>query len=127
MKRSKTHERWFRVGTGLVMAAAVGCLGGCLISSSSHTDYSGSYVSHTELSKLTKGESTEEFVVATLGAPTEKTVQTDGSSIWRYTWEEVKERDSAVFLVLASDSSSRREGTAFVQVRDGVVVDYWRK
>ena len=81
------------------MAAAVGCLSGCLVSSSSHTEYSGSYVSHTELSKLAKGESTEQQVLAMFGPPTEKTVEADESVIWQYRWEEVKERDAAVFLV----------------------------
>ncbi len=127
MTRSKTHERWFRVGASLAMAAAVGCLSGCLVSSSSYTDYSGSYVSYAELSQLKKGESTEQFVLATLGPPTGKTVESDGSSIWEYSWNEVKERETAVFLVLATESSSRREGAAFVEIRDGIVVDYWRK
>ena len=109
----------FVLGAGVLFAQ------GCLVNTSSTTVYSGNRVSKTALAKLEKGESTEEFVLATIGAPSDKHELADGSVLWKYEWSRRQRSSGAVFLLLNADSTTERDSRAFIQMRDGVVEDYW--
>lgn len=109
----------------VVLAALAVTLGGCLIRSSSRTYQSGTYVSASTMAQITPG-TTEEFVLATLGPPSTKTELSDGSSLWRWTWRQTRSSDGRVFLLVNSDSHTERQSSAYVQMKDGVVVKSWR-
>lgn len=100
-------------------------MSGCLIRSSTRTFHSGSFISPQTMSQIQPG-SNEDFVLATLGPPTSKTDLSDGTSLWRWTWRQTSSSDGRVFLLLNTDSHSERQASAFVQMRDGVVVKSWR-
>lgn len=102
-------------------------LPGCLINSSSRTEYSGRYLSPAAVSQIEPGETKRDFVLATIGEPTTKTTLDDGSEIWKWEYRKTRSSSGSVFLLLNSDSQTRSEGATFVVFRDGVVEKVWQE
>ena len=98
---------------------------GCLISSSSATEYSGNRVGRTTLNRLEKGVSTEEYVLATIGIADEIQELSDGTVLWKYKWHEKKRSSGAVFLIFGGHSSTSKDGRAYIRFTDGIVEHYW--
>ena len=102
-------------------------LGGCLVSASSNEKRSGNYVADTTFSQIEPGKTTAGWVQATLGDPSSKEkVDASNSEIWKYTYTEKKNSSGAVFLIFGGSDSKETTGHAFVEIKDGVVVNKWR-
>lgn len=101
-------------------------LGGCLVNSSSTETRTGNYVPESTFSRLEPGRTTASFVEATLGAPDSRTKIDDGSEIWRWTYTERSESSGSVFLIFGGSNERKVDRSAFVQIKDGVVVKAWR-
>ena len=108
-----------------LLGAAVLTASGCLIRSSSSTSYAGNRVTSKSLAKLVKGETTEEFVLATIGAADDQHELSDGTVLWKYSWTEKRQHSGAVFLLFGGESSTQRDGKAFIRFKDGIVQDFW--
>jgi hypothetical protein len=111
----------------IVPVAAALLLGGCLINSSSKTEYSGRYLSPAAVSQIEPGETRQDFVLATIGEPTTKTALDDGSEIWKWEYRKTRSSSGSVFLLLNSDNQTRSEGATYVVFRDGVVEKVWQE
>jgi outer membrane protein assembly factor BamE (lipoprotein component of BamABCDE complex) len=114
----------------VVFAAAFFCLlsSGCLVSSTNNETRSGKYVADSTFDQIKPGETSAAWVKATLGEPSDKTtVEGQGNAeVWKYTYTEKKEGSGAIFLIFGGTSSKEKSGTAFVELKDGVVTNKWR-
>ena len=110
----------------LVCLSSLAVLPGCLINSSNSTSISGRYIGPQTLAQVEPGKSRQDFVVATLGTPTTKTVLEDGSEVWKYEYRKRTQSSGKVFLLLDSDSFTEKDGAVYVIFRDGVVEKTWR-
>lgn len=119
-------RRWSRALGGAALAGGAVLMSGCLINSSSHSSYSGNFVSSDAYARVAVGESTPAFVEAVLGTPTAKSPLDDGTELWRWTYVERRSGSGSVFLLIDADESKETHGATFVQFRDGVVVKKWR-
>lgn len=111
------------------MALALGTLtllSGCLVSGHSNSTMSGAYVGPTTFSQVEPGVTSEEWVLASFGKPTERTSLSDGTDLLKWTHTRTKRGSGSVFLLYGGSNSTETHGAAFVQVRDGTVVKAWR-
>jgi len=108
--------------SGLLLLAG----NGCLVTSNSQEQRSGSYVSDSTFDQIKPHETTAGWVDATLGKPTSIAKLDDGTEIWKYTYSVRKESSGAVFLIFGGSNANEVEHTAFVQLKDGVVTKAWR-
>ena len=107
------------------IALLLSCGTGCLVSSNSSSQESGNYVSDATFSQVEPGKTTAAWVRATMGPPT-SIAHVNDQEIWRYTYTQRKDSSGAVFLVFGGHSETETDHTAFVQIKDGVVVKAWR-
>ena len=112
------------IAAALLTALLLSCAG-CLISSSSSQRTTGNYVSDTTFSQIQPGQTTVGWVQATLGEPTSK-ADADDHVIWTYSYVEHKDSSGAVFLIFGAASSTETPHKAYVEFKDGVVVNKWR-
>jgi outer membrane protein assembly factor BamE (lipoprotein component of BamABCDE complex) len=115
-----------RLARPLACGAVLLTLSGCLVSGASSQKRTGNYVPDTTFSQIEPGKTTAGWVLATLGEPDKKTkVQGDGE-VWQWRYTEQRESSTAVFLLFGGSDKKETTGTAFVELKDGVVTNKWR-
>lgn len=115
----------------LPFAAALGLaslvtLSGCaVINSHSETKTYGTLVSEESLSRIAPGETTAEWLVATLGTPASREQVDDQVEVLKYSSRHLTKINSELLFVL--DTSSKREvrRTVFFECAKGVLTRYW--
>ncbi|HMN40786.1 MAG TPA: hypothetical protein PKE29_08050 [Phycisphaerales bacterium] len=121
-----------RMGRGMRATVAAAMLGiaafgsGCLISQHSNERYTGTYVSEPTFSQIQTGVTTRAWILGTLGEPTTKTTLENGEELWKWQYAKVKQSSGAVLFIFGGSSTSTEGGSAYVQMRDGVVTKAWR-
>lgn len=113
----------------LVIACAIGAAGvmqGCLVSSSSRTEFSGRHIARSTFEQIEEGKTRKDFVLATLGEPTSKRALDDGTELWKWNYRRSKSSRGSVLLLLAANNTTESEGATYVQFRDDVVVSAWQ-
>jgi outer membrane protein assembly factor BamE (lipoprotein component of BamABCDE complex) len=110
----------------LAFGAVMAALSGCLVAGSAKQERTGKYVADTTFSQIEPGKTTAGWIVATLGEPDKKTAVGDGSEVWQWQYTEHRENSTAVFLIFAGSNKKETTGTAFVELKDGVVTNKWR-
>lgn len=114
----------------LIVACALGSslfvLSGCLVRSSSRTEYSGRYIGAETVRQIEPGKSKEDFVLAVLGSPSSKTQVADGSEVWKWDYRKKHHSRGKVFLIVSADDSSETQGATYVVLRDSVVEKVWQ-
>ena len=117
----------------LITAAIAGCvvvsLTGCLITSSSRVQESGVRISSPTMSQIVPGETTEEWLLTTLGEPNARTriEGTDNAEILRYDHSVTQKSHGSLFLIFHGGSSKTNSSKAYFQVSNGVVTRAWRE
>lgn len=101
-------------------------LTGCLVMSNKEDKITGNYVASSTFDQIAPGKTTAAWVKSTLGEPTEKSSLDGGAEVWKYKYTERKESQGAIFLIFGGQNVKERPGTAFVEFKDGVVVNKWR-
>jgi outer membrane protein assembly factor BamE (lipoprotein component of BamABCDE complex) len=104
----------------------LGLVPGCLISTSSRTEYTGRHVGAETFAQIEPGKTTKDFVLATLGEPSSRATLDDGSELWKWTYRRSRSSRGSVLLLLAANNTAESEGATYVQIRDGVVVRAWQ-
>jgi hypothetical protein len=114
---------------GTVLLASVAMAGGCLVTSGRSIDESGVRVSSDTLRQIEPGVTTEAWLVATLGEPSERTTVEDQEhvEILRYDHTVSKSEGGTVFLLFAGSSETRKTTRTFFEVTEGVVTRYWNE
>jgi outer membrane protein assembly factor BamE (lipoprotein component of BamABCDE complex) len=106
---------------GVLMATSFGCL----VSSDTSQTRSGNYVPDNTFDKIEPGKTTQAWVKAVLGEPSNKSTA-DGTEIWKWTYTERKESSGAIFLIFGGHDEKEQSHAAYVELKDGVVVNKWR-
>ena len=108
----------------LVVVIGSGC-----ISSQSDVTYGpkGPAVGSSTLGKVKVGQTSEAWVLGTLGEPSSETVTSDDTRILRY--EYTRSVDSRFSMPLIVDSHDKRESrTVYVfEITDGIVTRFWKE
>jgi outer membrane protein assembly factor BamE (lipoprotein component of BamABCDE complex) len=100
--------------------------GGCLVGSSSKETRSGNYVPPATFDQIRPGRTTEGWVLATLGQPSQRTVLEDRTEVWKWSYTEHRSSSGHIFLLFSGSSQREDDRAAFVEIREGVVVKKWR-
>jgi outer membrane protein assembly factor BamE (lipoprotein component of BamABCDE complex) len=109
-----------------VLPITVLCLlSGCLIEHSSNTTHDGTRVAPETLNQIKAGQTTMGWVASTLGAPTSKT-RTDEDEVWKYVYTEHTNSQGAIFLIFSGSDTSDKSETAFIEFKNGIVINKWR-
>lgn len=99
--------------------------GGCLITSSSKTEESGTKVSQMTLNQIRPGETTETWLLATAGEPSSRRAADEHTSILRYDHVTTTSSGGTVFLLFAGNNKREQSSSVIFEVRDGVIERYW--
>ena len=118
------------LSSGLVVlcVAAVVVTSGC-ISSRSEVTYGekGPAVGSKTLRKIKVGQTSEAWILGTLGEPTYETMTPDGTRILRYEYTKTVDSDFEMPLFIDSHDN-REERTIYIfEITDGVVTRYWKE
>lgn len=119
-----THAR---IAAAAVLAAGtLTTLSGCIHGSSSSRE-SGTRVGARTFERIVPGETTQGWVMATLGEPSRRSTYDDGRELWVYNYSKM-ERSKGSFLIIigGSDESEMSEST-FIEFEDGVVTEAWKE
>jgi hypothetical protein len=130
-----SNRRRVIMKSGYVKVAVLGFLTsviflGCasIVSHDSRTTYgsSRSAPGHDTLRQIHPGETTKGWILQTLGSPTSENRLDDGAEILRYEYSsETRNKVGCLFLI-DIDHSTVTEENIYIEVRDGIVVRYWR-
>lgn len=90
--------------------------------------YSGTYVSETLFGHIETGKTRGEWILAVLGDPDARTGLSDGTEIWRWSYQPNREQLAAVTVWSSGGKEEPRvrQSITFLQLRDGIVIDKWR-
>ena len=123
MERHKIHK----LILAIVIASAL-LLAGCFIHDSkvSYSD-KGAPVSDHTLRQIKCGETTKDWVVATLGAPSEQTTTDNGIEILKYRYGKKQDSDTVILPFVIIDDQKQIEQTVYLEVKDNVVRRYWQE
>ena len=86
----------------------------------------GEYVGPSTYNQIEVGSTTDEWLLAALGEPSNKSRLADGRELWKWGYTKTRESRSAVFLIFGGASSHVSAGATCVELCDGVVVKKWR-
>lgn len=109
----------------LTATAAISLLSGCLVWHHSATTDNGVRVAADTFAQIKAGSTTTGWVLATLGSPTSKS-KADDDEVWKYIYTEQTENGGAIFLIFGGSDSTQKSETAFIEFKDGVVINKWR-
>lgn len=115
-----------RAGSCALVSGVLLSTTGCLVMGSASQKRTGKYVSETTMEKISPGETTAGWVLATLGEPDQRSTLEDGSEVWRWNYTERRASNSTVFLLFAGSDEKEANGSVFVELRDGIVINKWR-
>jgi outer membrane protein assembly factor BamE (lipoprotein component of BamABCDE complex) len=96
-----------------------------MISTGGHEEVSGQYVSAETLAQIQPG-STQEYVMSLLDEPTTKTVLSDGTEIWKWTYSSTASSRSSLLFVLNAEKNTKRHHNSYIQFEGGLVTKAWR-
>ena len=101
-------------------------LTGCLITSRNHEDLTGTEVNDATFNRIEPGTTTRQWILGTLGQPTTQTTLEDGSELWKWSFARTRSSSGSLLFVFGGSSSTVSSGSAYVQMKDGVVTKAWR-
>lgn len=103
-------------------------LGGCLIY---HRDVSysgkGKPLSDSTLDQIETGTTTKDWVLATLGEPSNQSTTADGTEILEYCYGKKLDSDFVFIPFVFIDGKNENKQTVYFEIRDGVVQNYWQE
>lgn len=90
--------------------------------------YAGTYVSEGMFEQIKVGATRGEWLIAVLGEPTARSVLSDGSELWRWTYQPVSQQGSllTVWETGGEAEPDVKQSIAIVELRDDVVTAAWR-
>ncbi|MEO0629147.1 MAG: hypothetical protein AAFY46_00280 [Planctomycetota bacterium] len=116
----------FAIAAAAAAVLSVPLLSGCIYGSSSSQE-SGTRVGAKTFGRIIPGETTDRWVLATLGEPNRHTTYEDGRELWVYTYRKDEKSKGTFLLVIGgSDKSTTREAT-YIEFEDGIVTEAWRE
>ncbi len=90
-------------------------------------EYEGIYISDALLDRVDEDETTADWILAVFGEPTSRAELNDGTEIWK--WSYTPKAQTASLLSLwggTQDEPRLQPSSAYLQLRNGKVIDKWR-
>ncbi|MEM9157814.1 MAG: hypothetical protein AAGB46_02100 [Verrucomicrobiota bacterium] len=106
----------------LVAIASTGCV---VIQSDSKTRVYGKEVSDEILSRIEIGNTSKDWILATLGEPSHHSRLDESAEILKYTSKSVKTSQAGLLFILNAKSLSEKKQTVFFEFQDGFLTNYW--
>ncbi len=125
---SSTTTRRLAAG-GLILSLTI--LPGCVIVSGSSTEtVSGTPISHSTLAKVIPGETTKDWVLATLGPPTARTPfeyngDPAGGEVFRYAWSREMDSHGGLLFIFSSSTRKTIEDRHYIEFHGDTVSRVW--
>lgn len=104
------------------LALVQGCV---VISTGGHEEVSGQYVSAETLAQVQPG-STQEYVLSLLDQPTTKTVLSDGTEIWKWSYSATSSSRSSLLFLVNAEKNTKTHHNSYIQFEGGLVTKAWR-
>jgi hypothetical protein len=90
-------------------------------------EYEGTYVSEALIERIQLGTTGADWILAVVGEPQSRTTLDDGSEIWKWVYRPTGSQQSLVSLLGQDEEKPQPQPiTAFVRLKDGLVIDKWR-
>ena len=106
----------------------IGPLGGCLIY---HSDVSysgkGKPLSENTLDQVETGTTTKDWVLATLGEPSNQSTTADGTEILEYRYGKKRDKEFVFIPFVFINGEDENKQTVYFEIRDGIVKNYWEE
>ena len=83
-------------------------------------------VSANTLEQIELGTTSKAKVVALLGEPNSKQKFDDGTELYKYVYSKQTQKNTAVFILLTSNDTVDERSELFVEIKDGVVQNFWK-
>ncbi len=121
MERHTSH----RFVLAMIVAGGLLPVAGCFIwNSDVNYGEKGAPLSGSTLKQVECGKTTRDWLVVTLGEPSEQSTTDAGVELLKYKYSKTEENNLVMPFVIASDEN-KLEQTVYFQVKDGVVQKYW--
>lgn len=90
--------------------------------------YSGSYVSERLFEQIKIGVTRDEWILAVLGEPDARSSLSDGTELWRWTYQPASQQGSllTVWQTGGKDEPNVKQSITIVEFRNGLVSAKWR-
>lgn len=114
---------------GIAILAAGLTLTGCgpIIRHESSNDFQGQYVAEASYDQVRPGQTTQDWVRATIGPPSSTSRLKDGGEVWQWSSVEQKNGSGAVWPVYEGSSRKRVNSRTYVEFSaEDVVRKKWR-
>ncbi|MFX3681298.1 MAG: hypothetical protein ACN6I3_00080 [bacterium] len=111
--------------SALALAVIVSFSGCAVINSHSETKSYGTLVTNESLAQVQPGNTTADWLIATLGVPASRELVDDQVEVLKYSSRQLTKIKSELLFVL--DTSSKREvhRTVFLECTEGVLTRFW--
>jgi hypothetical protein len=113
----------------LIFLALLTLLSISCISSSKNIRYSGldQPISSSTLKQVKPGDTTKQWLIATLGEPTDEHTTDQGLEILKYTCKRTENYCFSMFLILTIRDEKERINSVVFEIKDDIVQRYWKE
>lgn len=115
-----------RTTTTALLLSLVAGMTGC-IHGSSRSSESGVLVGPRTFERIVPGQTTQDWVRATLGEPNRRSSYADGKELWVYTYSRHEESRGSFLLIIGGRDESEEHESTFIEFADGVVSEAWQE
>lgn len=115
-------KRIIRLGIIISMCFATS---GCLYRNYTTTEETGKKISDSTLQQLDPGKTTREFVLSTLGSPSSRDKQENGTEIFKYTYTKKIDEKIRVFLLFASNKAETTIQIVCLEFKNDLLTRFW--
>lgn len=90
--------------------------------------YEGTYVSEALFDQIDEGKTSGEWVLAALGEPDAMTSLSDGTELWRWSYQPVTQQGAliTVWQTGGKDEPNIKQSITLIQLKNGLVAAKWR-
>ena len=118
------RKSW-RIVLGVAVIGSLLSVAGCFIwNSDVRYGDKGAPLSGTTLKQIECGKTTRDWLMVTLGKPSEQSTTDAGVELLKYKYSKTQESNVVMPFVIVNDEK-KNEQTVYFQVKDGVVQKYW--
>ncbi|MBC53634.1 MAG: hypothetical protein CMQ34_07335 [Gammaproteobacteria bacterium] len=107
----------------LILVAAT--MTGCLFVVDSRESIGDQQWSEAELDRVTVGSTDAAWIRSNFGSPDRVSTYDNGMEVWRYRNTSESESEIGLFLLFNINVERESAETLALEIRDGVVTDYW--
>jgi hypothetical protein len=110
-----------------VLVVSILSLTGCIVyrGDVSYSD-KGRPLSHATLKRIECGTTTKDWLITTLGEPSQQRTTSSGTEILEYRYSVKKDNHFVMPFLIVNDKNETTQ-TVFFEISDGVVKNYWQE